>query len=883
MRRNPFQRPDPKPTGHTANTHNQKEYLMNPIHWLFPRSVPKPPVLLAVTPPRTGERTLLGVENLLQSIAVPEPFALELAGDADGVTLMARCRDGEVVRGQIAAHYPQARIEELSDEEDPLRLAEGEQAWGLTLTSTGPDYVPLRTFRDDDLLDPGSDPLLALLGALATPEEGERVVTRILLRSLGPDWSQAHQELAYKPPIEQPRPAVNAPSSQGASGGPEPLALAVLAVVGLVAFKGWDWVQSGEPLKAALLGVGALGASIAGLWLWQRWKGGRDHMYDPVLVKEKVSRAAFEAQIEVTAILRPGGKAERARELLEAVAAAYRHYDHPAGARFRVGKVRPVPATPSLEPAPPGLFGRRGVLGVREVAALWHPPGAGDETPLVERSGAKALLPAARNVTGGALVGETTAGAPREIRFPDDLLRRHHLYVARTRMGKSTLMGHLVAHKLREKAAGRDGDAIVVVDPHADLVADLLEQVPASLIDQVRLIDLAAEEGAPGINLLDTRIFADRDRTADSVVRVARGLWEQWGPRMQSILEQTVKTLHEANTRLDPEDQYTILDGLRLLSDEGFRGDVLALVTDPYLLEWWARDFGGWRREYRAEALAPVQTRLSYYASSKRARAILGQSRSTIDLRRTILDGGVLFVSTAQGSAGRDVAALVGASLLNLVDSVIREQERLPQEQRRGALVVVDEMQSMPGVDYESMLSELGKYGASFVLATQSLAKLADLSPTMQDTVLANVGCLVVFQVAGSDARQLVWELGRERVSEDDIVSLPVHHCYVRATVGRERMPAFSMQVKKPDGGDAGVAARIREEARTYTASAAEVAAMEAHHARGRVEEYRAGLEALEGGDPSPPSQDKRRKQRSKRPQDDGASPEGAAGEERET
>ena len=115
---------------------------------------------------------------------------------------------------------------------------------------------------------------------------------------------------------------------------------------------------------------------------------------------------------------------------------------------------------------------------------------------------------------------------------------------------------------------------------------------------------------------------------------------------------------------------------------------------------------------------------------------------------------------------------------------MIREQGGLPPEQRRGALVVVDEMQSMPGVDYESMLSELGKFGASFVLATQSLAKLEDLSRTMQDTVLANVGCIAVFQVAGSDARRLVWELGRDRVSEDDITSLPVHHCYVRATVG---------------------------------------------------------------------------------------------------
>ena len=850
----------------------------------FTRPEPRPPVLLAITPPRTGERTLLGVENLLQSIATPEPFSLELSGDEDAVTLMARCRDGEVVRGQIAAHYPQARIEEIPEAEDPLRLGEGEQAWGLALTSTGPDYVPLRTFRDHDLLDPGSDPLIALLGALATPEEGERVVTRLLLRPLGPDWSQPHQELAFGQPAAQ-RPAPKpAPSSQGASGGPEPLALAVLAVVGLVGFKGWEWVQSGEPLKAALLGLGALGASIAGLWIWQRWKGGRDRVYDPALIREKVSRAAFEARIEVTAILPAGGKAERARELLEPVSAAYRHYDHPAGARFKVGKVRPVLPTPSLEPAPPGLFGRRGVLGVREVAALWHPPGAGDETPLIERSGARALPPVARSVAGGALVGETTAGAPGEIHFPDDLLRRHHLYVARTRMGKSTLMGHLVAHKLREKAAGRDGDAIIVVDPHADLVAGLLEQVPASLIDRVRLIDLAAEEGAPGVNLLDTRIFSDRDRTADSVVRVARGLWQQWGPRMQSILEQSVKTLHEANVSLDPDDQYTILDALRLLSDEGFRGEVLERVTDPYLLEWWARDFGGWRREYTAEALAPVQTRLSYYASSKRARAILGQPRSTIDLRRVILNGGVLFVSTAQGAVGRDVAALVGASLLNLVDAVIREQEHLPLEQRRGALVVVDEMQSMPGVDYESMLSELGKYGASFVLATQSLAKLADLSPTMKDTVLANVGCLCVFQVAGADARQLVWELDRERVSEDDIVSLPVHQCYVRATVGTERMPAFSMRVRKPDAGDAGVAGRIREAAQSYSASAAEVAAREAHHAGGRVEEYRAALEGLKSGDPPPDGESeppgKRRRRRRKRPRDGAGSGEGGAGEE---
>ena len=209
-------------------------------------------------------------------------------------------------------------------------------------------------------------------------------------------------------------------------------------------------------------------------------------------------------------------------------------------------------------------------------------------------------------------------------------------------------------------------------------------------------------------------------------------------------------------------------------------------------------------------------------------------------------------VSTAQGSVGRDVSALVGASLLNLVDSVIREQESLPLPQRRGALVVVDEMQSMPGVDYESMLSELGKYGASFILATQSLAKLEDLSPTMRDTILANVGCLAVFQVAGSDARQLVWELGKDRVSEDDIVSLDVHHCYVRATVGTERMPSFSMMVLRPDAGDEAVAARIRADASAY------LRPNDAGDAEGRrrVGEYRRLLaERQPGGGPQQPGQ----------------------------
>ena len=262
---------------------------LNPIHWLFGSdSKKRPPVLLAVTPPRTGERTLLGVENLLQSIAVPEPFSLELTGDIDGVTLMTRCSDDEVVRQQLSAHYPQARIHEIPEDEDPLRLGEGEEAWGMTLSSGGPDYLPLRTFRDDDLLDPGSDPLIALLGALSSLKDGERIVARLLLRSLGPDWSQAHLAKALKrPDVERRDPSYTYTTKPLQTDG---VTMAILGVGALAALRGYFWIQDGETWKAVLLGAGVILGTVVAGWAWWRWKRARSRVHDPLLIKEKVSR-----------------------------------------------------------------------------------------------------------------------------------------------------------------------------------------------------------------------------------------------------------------------------------------------------------------------------------------------------------------------------------------------------------------------------------------------------------------------------------------------------------------------------------------------------------------------------------------------------------------
>ena len=515
----------------------------------------RPARLVAITPPRREERSLRGVENLLNAIAVPEPFSLEIAGDAGGVTLLARFREGSYVEQQLGAHYPQARVYEVSPQDDPLRLREGEQAWSVDLRLQGPEYLPLRTFEDDVLLEQGSDPLIAVIGSLSGLKPGERLAARIKLASLGQGWSTQHQEKADPRARTEPTPsAYTDQMRQQTRGG---VHMAILAAVGFVGAMGYLWVQNGETWKAVLLGVGTAAVLVVAGWVWWRIQKARQgvRFRDPLQIKEKVSRLAYEAQLEITAIL-PNvgpdvGNGDRAKELLRNVAAAYGNYNNLAGASFKATRVKP--ALPATEPWPPsrGMLQARNVLCSRELAALWHPPGGGDDLPMVGRAGARSLFPSPRSVAQGAYVGDTVTGRPQEIRFSEDLLRRHHFYVARTRMGKSTLMHHIIAHKLREKAAGRDGDAIIVVDPHADLVESLLNHVPEEIAGQVRLIDLADDSRAPGINLLDARVFTDRDRAADSVVRIAHGLWDQWGPRMQSILEHTVKALHEYNRHPD--------------------------------------------------------------------------------------------------------------------------------------------------------------------------------------------------------------------------------------------------------------------------------------------------------------------------------------------
>src|SRR6185436_10488337 len=127
----------------------------------------------------------------------------------------------------------------------------------------------------------------------------------------------------------------------------------------------------------------------------------------------------------------------------------------------------------------------------------------------------------------------------------------------------------------------------------------------------------------------------------------------------------------------------------------------------------------------------------------------VGQPRSTIDPSGWLDTGAIVVVNTAKGTVGEDTAALIGGTLINLVGLLVGEQARLPERRRRPVTLIVDEAQTMPGADYEAILSELSKYGANLVLATQSLARLETLNRdqerALRSTVFANLDGLFAF------------------------------------------------------------------------------------------------------------------------------------------
>ena len=844
--------------------------------------------LLRIRPPRTGEFSLWAFQGVLDSLGEDHVLSLELMGTSNETALMVRTVHPDRVVAALELRYPGVEFERVMPEDDPLLLGEGETAWRRVLRPGGPEFLPFSVSDDRNMPPDADPFLSVVGAMRQDLHGDERLLSRVVLRQKPHDWSERWKARALSGPgsenaqaaereRQQARDGDARTGSGGASSGNEsgggadpfgdPLFLVVLAIVGLGAMAAIGiWFDSvvASVGMFTIIAYAAAGITITGLLGFLAWRVGAvgavmrffrpapQVYHDPDQVAVRISGEAYEFEVHTIAILGAHAEAVRAENLLSAPVSAYRSYDSPLGARFVVEEPRLLVDAAGYAKLPwrsrgkadllrPRLLGfaadsrgygllsrppANGIVGSLEAASFWHIPGGSVELASLRRVQSRNLRPPDTALRGGALVGvaHEADGGRIPVHFPEETRGRHRFLVARTRMGKSTLAGHCAGEDMAAMARGESDDALVVIDPHADLVRDLLRRVPEEIVHRVALIDLDDPDRTVGINVLDTHVFDDRDAAVQAIVDVVRGADEAWGNRIASILTHVMLSLYEANLELPRHRQLTLLEGSLMLSDPNFRDAVLDKVDDPTVLDWWRSSHGGWSQEYGKDAIAPVLTRLSRYAGSRVARAIFGQRRCTLNLRSVVEEGSVLLVNINQSTVGSDVSALVGVSILKLLEVIITEQGQIEDaERRRRVSLIVDEMQALEGADFQKVLSQIGKRGGVLTLATQSLASLSGLGETMREGVFANAGVIVTFQVNAPDAERLLPELRSEHLDEADITGLPVHRCLVRLIGEAEVEAPFTTEVLPPIEEDRRIEGVIREGTSRYTRIRSEV------------------------------------------------------------
>jgi hypothetical protein len=400
----------------------------------------------------------------------------------------------------------------------------------------------------------------------------------------------------------------------------------------------------------------------------------------------------------------------------------------------------------------------------------------------VSMIGSRLIAPSAAIPRKGRVVGTASfPGRERPVALsPVDSLRHLHL-LGPTGVGKSTLLLNLITQDMQ---AGR---AVVVIEPKGDLIVDVLERIPVERVGDVVLLDPTDTERPVGLNPLALG-GRSPELVADQLLGLFHSLYAaHWGPRTHDIFGASLLTL----ARL-PGMSLAALP--LLLTDAGFRRQVVPRVADPIGLGPFWSGYEAWSEAERATAIAPVMNKLRPLLLRPELRAIVGQSRGSFDLRRVFTERKILLVNLSKGLLGPETSALLGSLVISQLWQAILGRAAIPPERRHPVLVYVDEFQDylhLP-LDFSDALAQARGLGVGFALAHQYMHQL---DPAMRSAVLANAQSRIAFRLPSEDARMIA---AGSSIDAEDFVSLGAFQCYAQLVAQGAIQPWCSLGTLPP-------------------------------------------------------------------------------------
>lgn len=353
---------------------------------------------------------------------------------------------------------------------------------------------------------------------------------------------------------------------------------------------------------------------------------------------------------------------------------------------------------------------------------------------------------------------------------PDD--RRRHMYViGKTGMGKTTMMENMAIQDIR------NGNGVCFIDPHGDSIQKILDFVPPSRINDVVYFNPADLDHPIAFNILESVESRYKHLVASGLMGVFTKIWaSMWSSRMEYILNNTILALLDSPGN-------TMLGIVRMYVDKKYRKRIVDNIKDPMVKAFWIEEFANYAEKYRTEAVAPIQNKVGQFLSSAVIRNIVGQPKSTIDLRDIMDNQKILLLDLSKGKVGEDNSALLGAMIITKLQLAALSRVDIPEAQRKDFYLYVDEFQNFVTDSFATILSEARKYRLNLTMGHQYIGQLTpDNNPKVRDAVFGNVGTMVVFRVGAADAEFLETEF-EPTFTPVDIVNLPKYHVILRLMI----------------------------------------------------------------------------------------------------
>lgn len=672
-------------------------------------------------------------------------FEITAVGGTIHFVILCPKRVSSIVERQLQSFFPNAEIEYGKP---PVILSpESKSIAGAVIEQEKSFILPIKTYRYLE-----SDPLNSMTNVLTKLKDNNGASIQILIRPISESW-RTHVNIGSGHVSENKLHLVNR-SKTGRIMGTIGEALKQQKPAAEVAEKKTITPEQENLLKA---------------------------------LQEKGSKTGFESIIR---LVTTGATDQEAQETLGDMIAAFSQYYAP---QLNSLKYRKIAGNKIAKDYFLRLFmnAPKMILNVEELASFFHFPIRTTDTPGVKWLVSRAL-PAPPNLPKqGVVIGEAIyRGTKQLVRLKDEDRLRHVFMIGKTGTGKTTLFETMIEQDMHS------GKGLCFIDPLGDAIESLLKKVPTERAQDVILFDPSDTSYPLGLNLLEWKKPEDRDFLIQEVIEIFYKLFDPGrtgivGPQWEHWARNAALTV------MSNPGGGSLIDIPRLFTDDAFRDASVKNVADPVVKAFWEQQLAKTADFHKSEMYNYFISKFGRFMTNDLMRNIIGQTKSSFDLREAMDSGKILFVNLAKGKIGDINANLLGLILVSKIQVAAFSRANIPEKERKPFYLYVDEFQNFTTDTFATILAEARKYGLSLNITNQYIAQLTE---KVRDAVVGNAGTIISYRIGAEDAEFLTHEMAG--LSVEDMTNIERFEAYVKLLVDLAPTKVFSLRgIKTPNSG----------------------------------------------------------------------------------